>query len=197
MNPRNSKGQFTRKRKWHFRALVLLLILIPAVMYFFSLPKTYNQEQLPDLFPRCEKVSPVPCDELYGLENFSEHLDKVENPEFWKKPLNHKDKQIQELKNQLNQRWDSMTTEEKILMVFGEDGEIMIEVAMCESGMNPLAENPNSSATGLFQILSQLHQVKKQWLKNPDTNMVMAKQLFDASGTNPWNASKHCWGKSL
>lgn len=194
MKPRNSKGQFARKTNNRFRLIVLLLIIIPAIMYFFSLPKTYNEEKLPaDLFSRCEKVSPVPCDELYAVNDFSDHLDKVENPTFWKDIPNPKDKEISELKEQLNQRWDSMSTEDKVRMIFGRDGDDAVKVFTAESGLRSVCNDGlNTNGTvdcGVAQINS-VHGVPRRLLLDEDINIMVAKNIFDNRGNwSAWYAS--------
>jgi hypothetical protein len=58
-------------------------------------------------------------------------------------------------------------------------------VLMCESGGNPAARNPRSSATGLFQIL-----------KGPvdaEANVALAASMWARRGWQPWNASRGCW----
>jgi hypothetical protein len=79
--------------------------------------------------------------------------------------------------------------------VFGKDAPIMKKIAKCESGLKPTAKNGKSSARGVFQVLAYTHDVNEKWLYDPFINTLIAKRLFDASGTNPWNASIKCWGK--
>lgn len=82
-----------------------------------------------------------------------------------------------------------------IKTVFGKDAPLMEKIAMCESGMNPKAKNKVSTARGLFQVMASIHQVQEKWLYNPMINTLIAKELFVASGTSPWNSSKNCWSK--
>jgi len=185
---RNSLGQFQSRKKIIFNLSIIIFILLTAVGYWLSTIPNDVEENLPEDLFKCD-VSPVPCDDLYGIE-----YKELDN-NFWYKAPTAEVKEIERLKNELETRYSDMTIEQKIKYVFGKDGDLMIKVASCESGLNPKAENPNSSATGLFQILSQLHQVKKQWLYNEDVNIAIAKQMFDASGTNPWKSSKKCWSK--
>lgn len=87
--------------------------------------------------------------------------------------------------------------EAKIRKVFGDDelGDLFVKIAFCESSLNPIAESTISSATGLFQILSVLHNIPKSTLLDPDENIRIAYDFYQRSGTKPWNASKHCWGE--
>ena len=90
---------------------------------------------------------------------------------------------------------------EVILKIQGmfPEAPVMVHVANSESGLNPLAKNPSSTATGLFQIL------KSTWQdagctgnpKNANDNLVCARKLFDKSGTKPWNESRDTWKKFL
>ena len=84
---------------------------------------------------------------------------------------------------------------DQIIMVFGKDAPLMTKIAFCESGLNPKARNKESTATGVFQVMASVHGISRNRLENPMVNILVAKELFDASGTNPWNASKHCWSK--
>lgn len=90
---------------------------------------------------------------------------------------------------------DTQSIESIIETVFKNDAGVMKKIAYCESHLNPKAKNKSSSATGLFQILSQTHNVNARYLEDPMINALIAKKLFDASGTNPWVSSISCWGK--
>lgn len=77
-----------------------------------------------------------------------------------------------------------------------DDVDIALRVMGCESGGNPNAKNPNSSASGLFQML-------KMWWNgewyfdpfDPEQNVIHAAKLWgNGSGISHWNASRHCWG---
>ena len=182
---RNSKGQFASKKKLIFNTLLIVSMLTIYAGYYFSTIEASEEY----VSFNCDLPSPVSCDQLYGI-NYQE-LDNS----FTMPAMDPKDTEIERLKDELNSRYENMTIEEKIKYVFGKDGELMVRIARCESGLNPKAKNSSSSARGLFQILSKLHQVKEQWLYDEDVNIAIARQMFDASGTRPWNASKHCWNK--
>jgi hypothetical protein len=97
-----------------------------------------------------------------------------------------------------------LTVEDKVLLAF-PDAPVMLKVAYCESGnnckapINPLAKNPNSSASGVFQI------IKGTWkaygctgdVLNADDNIACAKKIYADSGTTPWNASRAGWVRGL
>lgn len=55
-----------------------------------------------------------------------------------------------------------------------------IAVCNCESGGNPTARNPRSTATGLFQIL--------RGPVDPEANVALAARMFRARGWQPWKA---------
>lgn len=75
-----------------------------------------------------------------------------------------------------------------------------VEVALCviqnESGGDPEAENPRSSATGLFQVLSSLwsdhYGVSYTELLDPNVNTRVARAIWDESGWAAWSAYRRC-----
>lgn len=92
----------------------------------------------------------------------------------------------------------------KILETF-PDAPIMVYVAMCESGLDPLADRITYDGrtgidVGLFQInqvhLNRLNQLGLDRYDLYD-NLTYARMLYDESGLRPWHMSKHCWSKFL
>lgn len=69
--------------------------------------------------------------------------------------------------------------------VFVEDPDTAVRVAQCESGLRPSARNPDSTATGLFQILGGPTGV---W-----SNVLLAHRMYHDRGWEPWTASEACW----
>lgn len=70
---------------------------------------------------------------------------------------------------------------------------VAVSVAYAESGFDPAAKNPTSTATGLWQILAS-HEEFKGWdLTDPATNAKAAYQLYSESGWAPWASSKGSW----
>lgn len=80
--------------------------------------------------------------------------------------------------------------------------ETAVRVAACESGggkesgINPDAQNPGSTAYGSFQFLF------RTWIgtgiaKTRDLGLQIeaAYRLWKARGWSPWNASRHCWAR--
>ena len=93
-----------------------------------------------------------------------------------------------------------LSVEAKILEAF-PDAPIMVEVARCESQLNPLADRGNLNVdVGLFQI-NQVHLRTLDSLgldrRNIDDNITYARILYDESGLNAWYKSRDCWAKFL
>lgn len=89
----------------------------------------------------------------------------------------------------------------KILEVF-PDAPVMVQVARCESSLNPLADRVTTDGrtgidVGLFQI-NQVHLKRLNELGldryNLYDNLTYARMLYNESGLAPWFMSKHCWG---
>lgn len=70
-----------------------------------------------------------------------------------------------------------------------------VDTMMCimshESGGNPNAKNPRSSARGLFQILASLWAphfgVSYEDMYDPDVNVELARAIFDQQGYRAWS----------
>lgn len=87
------------------------------------------------------------------------------------------------------------------------DTPVMIKIASCESHFRQfdkdgtVLQNPNSTAVGVFQIMSSIHKDLADQNLGLDIytlegNVAYAKALYADKGTQPWNASKACWSKS-
>ncbi len=86
------------------------------------------------------------------------------------------------------------------------DVPIMAEVARCESRFNHL--NPttgtvlrgivNNSDVGVMQINTYYHgdtaRILDLDLHDFEDNMAYARYLYEREGTQPWSASRGCWG---
>jgi hypothetical protein len=84
------------------------------------------------------------------------------------------------------------TIDEMIEFVFGDQADEAKRIAMCESTMNPNATHVNTGGSidaGLMQINS-VHGVPVRYLKNPMINLLIAKQIYDAQGWNPWTCQR-------
>lgn len=95
---------------------------------------------------------------------------------------------------------------EQVVMAYFHDLPVMIAIASCESEFRQYEENgqllvnpsPNSSATGVYQILYTTH--RGRWSVSLETNittlegnLAFARQLYEESGTASWNESRSCW----
>lgn len=90
-----------------------------------------------------------------------------------------------------------------IQSVFGKDAPIMLKIARCESGIRKDATNKNKNGTqdrGVFQINSNTWpgytDIDYNWAYDAKANILVAKKIFDARGTQPWYSSEKCWGKN-
>jgi hypothetical protein len=79
---------------------------------------------------------------------------------------------------------------------------VLARIEKCESGGNPLAKNPNSSASGLYQFIhsSWVYYGTKLWgsvedkdVFNPHHNRELAEYVYRLNGTRDWLESAHCW----
>jgi hypothetical protein len=74
-------------------------------------------------------------------------------------------------------------------------------IIACESSGSPTAQNPTSTASGLFQFIDGTWRAyggtefaPRAKLATPDEQHIVANRAYAAEGYRPWNASKHCWG---
>ena len=72
---------------------------------------------------------------------------------------------------------------------------ILYRIMMCESGGNPKAQNPNSSAKGLFQFIDSTWKENcKGNIFNPNDNYACAERMvLQEDKISHWSASKSCW----
>lgn len=96
-------------------------------------------------------------------------------------------------------------TVDEYVREYFKDVPVLAEIAKCESQMRQfdkngnVIKNPNSSAIGIMQIMSSIHSDPADKLGidiyTVEGNLAYARYLYDEKGTQPWNASKACWGK--
>lgn len=74
-------------------------------------------------------------------------------------------------------------------------------IIACESSGNAKAQNPVSSASGLFQFITSTWELyggtefaSRAKHATPEEQYIVANRAYEAEGYRPWNASKHCWG---
>jgi hypothetical protein len=94
------------------------------------------------------------------------------------------------------------TVEDIIKAEWGSDASIGLKIAFCESTYDPKVKNSKSSATGLFQFINSTWRDTRYRMNldpsldlrlDPVENARTAYFLYQLRGTQPWNASKHCW----
>ncbi|MDH4119102.1 MAG: hypothetical protein OEX04_05335 [Acidimicrobiia bacterium] len=86
---------------------------------------------------------------------------------------------------------------------FFEPGDVdrALQIIACESGGNPIAQNPVSTARGLFQHLGSEWDRRTElsgWfgadIDDPVANVAVGAWLvYEGGGWSHWNASSHCW----
>lgn len=74
-------------------------------------------------------------------------------------------------------------------------------IVACESGGNPTASNPSSTASGLYQFLDTSWKAygggqyaSRAKFATPAQQTEIANRAFAQSGLSPWTASRGCWG---
>lgn len=77
--------------------------------------------------------------------------------------------------------------------------DTLSEIARCESGGDPTAQNAVSSASGLYQMIDSTWRAYGGSTAHARQASVaeqtaVARRLLAAEGTTPWNSSKSCWG---
>lgn len=95
---------------------------------------------------------------------------------------------------------------ESYIRDYFRDIPIMAKISKCESGFRQynsdgslLRNSEGSSAVGAMQIMVSVHNPVLKKLGYDVTrlkdNLAFARHLYNQSGTQPWNSSKHCWSK--
>jgi hypothetical protein len=100
----------------------------------------------------------------------------------------------------------SPETVEKRVREYFHDIPLMAEVARCESGFEQVDKNTgsvkrgfvNANDVGVMQINERYHSdtAKKLGfdLHTLEGNLDYARYLYEHQGTQPWSASRPCWG---
>ena len=76
-----------------------------------------------------------------------------------------------------------------------------VKIAKCESGYKPMAKNPSSTATGIYQFIhgTFYHYCKGNNVYDFVDNIDCFYKVLETDGypkaLNHWNASKDCWNK--
>ncbi len=99
-----------------------------------------------------------------------------------------------------------LSVEDQVRLYF-KDIPILAEVARCESGFrqfdakgNLLRGEVNRDDVGIMQINEYYHGESAKRMSHDISeiggNLAFARHLYEVYGTEPWSASKPCWGKS-
>lgn len=75
---------------------------------------------------------------------------------------------------------------------------ILARIAWCESRNDYLSRNPDSTASGKYQVLDSTWNnyggYARAYLAPPAIQEAWALEAFDLAGTQPWESSRACWG---
>ena len=97
---------------------------------------------------------------------------------------------------------------EAVVREYFSDIPVMVQVARCESTFqHTLADGTvlrgyvDDRDTGVMQINTYYHgdtaDSLELDLENIYDNMAYARDLYERQGTQPWSASRPCWGRTL
>lgn len=79
--------------------------------------------------------------------------------------------------------------------------DILKKIRSCESGNNYQAQNPRSTAGGAFQIINGTWDNYAGYARAKDAPPIIQNEkamlIYSTRGTQPWNASKHCWSPNI
>jgi len=103
-------------------------------------------------------------------------------------------------KSPLHITGDGLIAQAPAYIIKGEPRATLIErIIQCESGGDPTANNPNSTARGLLQIIKGSEEFCEKGLGleldmyNPNDNLLCGEYLMAHGGVSHWEASRHCW----
>src|SRR3569832_1576681 len=111
------------------------------------------------------------------------------------------------IQTQTYSSFDQSQTVEEYVRDYFADVPVLAEIASCESHFTQfdkngkVVKNANSSAVGVFQIMSSIHATFADQKLGLDIyslqgNAAYARYMYDRQGLKPWEASKACWSKS-
>ena len=80
------------------------------------------------------------------------------------------------------------------------DSDLLLKIAECESGLKPDAQNPRSTASGIFQFLTstfiyyaQAYGLSTDNKNDPEIQAELAARMIRDKGLSHWNESRDCW----
>ena len=80
--------------------------------------------------------------------------------------------------------------------------ELLRKIAKCESNFNPVAQNPRSTASGIFQFINStfINQANAYGLpvgnkNDPNVQIELAAEMIADGKIGHWKASRDCWSK--
>ena len=83
---------------------------------------------------------------------------------------------------------------------FNIDSELFLRIAICESGLKTNAQNPRSTASGLFQFLNstffnyaKAYELPIDDKNDPEVQAELAARMIADGGLSHWNESRSCW----
>lgn len=85
--------------------------------------------------------------------------------------------------------------------IYGVNEQVAINIAKCESGLNPEAKNKYSSAKGVYQFIDGTFAYYSEKFSTTGTvlnakdNIELAMKVMGKYGTSDWEESKKCWNK--
>ncbi|OPZ94721.1 MAG: hypothetical protein BWY74_00332 [Firmicutes bacterium ADurb.Bin419] len=88
--------------------------------------------------------------------------------------------------SQIEKNIKEIEIEEKIIKVFGEEGQNAIRIAKCESSLKENAINFSYGCYGIFQIMAMEGRPSPEQLLNIDININTAYQIYKDSGWGAW-----------
>lgn len=86
---------------------------------------------------------------------------------------------------------------------YGVDSDLALNIAKCESEYYYEAQNPDSSAEGVFQMIDSTWEYTMEMMDMPTTTSKISVPesieagvyLLSKEGSSHWDASKNCWSK--
>lgn len=111
-----------------------------------------------------------------------------------------------------NQEYAVMNAEsrdtEEIVRAYFSDIPVMVQIARCESTFRHTLKNGtvlrgkhDPADTGVMQINARYHSKEAAALGYDLTdlhgNLAYARHLYEKKGTQPWNASRPCWHRTI